>query len=484
MSTACARIALRLVSMFGLLLGAPAVTAQTEMRLIDAQPAATQPASSLVQQAPVEAPIATPPAAVAAAPGGVWLRVNNDQVNLRSDPDMAALAMARVDRNTLLRGVSEANGWYKITPPEGVFCLVGAPYIERTSETEGKVKLAGGSMLRVRAGTRLADTDPMLLPVVSSLPVDGKVRIIGERSNWLEILPPADVHVYIAAEFAERVSDEVAAQMPQRGVVPARDSPPPTEPVDAGPLVQVAPSTAQADAGSLPPLSTTQPASGGATAAAPIDIASLPPGEWTDQYRTLDSAISRELTKPEAQRDYEGLMLRLRPIADQSESPAAAAAAEARFADLRARLEARGAGVATAEAAIATPTSMPTTSESSSVRITSESRTVTRPLPTAPMDGRDVLTVLEFQGVLRPAFAVPAGEVGLRYAVQDSYSAETYCYVEFPFELHPVLRTALGRYVGVRGERMPGMSGSVPLIRATRLTVANPAPALRRPTRP
>ena len=158
----------------------------------------------LLFQVPADRPLAD-----LAPPAGYWVRVTADELNVRSRADMNATALVTVARGTMLRGVSELNGWHKVEPPASAFYYASAKYIESTSPTAGVVKLSEGS-LRVRVGSSVQTVDPIKMESQTTLPNGAVVEIVGRDGDWYRIKAPADVYAYVVSDYVERVSDEQA----------------------------------------------------------------------------------------------------------------------------------------------------------------------------------------------------------------------------------------------------------------------------------
>ena len=154
--------------------------------------ATTQPASQ-----PASQPESRP-----AAP--YWLRVTADRVNVRSRADGNSQIVAQVNRDDVLEAVGSEHGWHKIVPPIGVYSLVSAEYIQRTSPERGIVKV--DTTLRVRVGSDIQPLDPLLAEVQTRLKRDAEVQIIGQLGDeWLKIVPPEGVYVYISDQLADSI---------------------------------------------------------------------------------------------------------------------------------------------------------------------------------------------------------------------------------------------------------------------------------------
>jgi len=360
-----------------------------------------------------------------------WLRVTGDRVNLRIRPDQNSQVAAQASRDAALRAVGMQYGWYRVIPPDGVFSLVSAKFIEQTAPDAGRVKVPNGT-LRVRAGSMLREIDPYKSEVQKLLRPGEKVRILGRAGEWFKIAPPKDVYVYIHGDYAERVAPDVAKRL-------AAATPKPVEP------------SRKPDATTSGKTPTTQPDK--------IATPAAPAGKWSRRMDALEQVILAESKKPASDQAWTPSLEKLRPLAAQKESPRVAELARQWISRIErhvANIDAAGKARQIAHREERTRAQH----EREMDRIRAAQRSATsRP-------------VFDARGVLRPALAVPAGAYGLRYQLQDPFTRKVQAYVEFPSTLRFDTEPAMGKYVGVSGKRI--RDGKIEIIRAERVTVLNP----------
>lgn len=382
-----------------------------------------------------EAPSASQPATTdQAAEPHYWLRVTGERVNIRSRADLNSRIVGRAERDDVLEGVGSEYGWHRIVPPEGVHSLVGAAFIERTDEQHGVVSV--DTTLRVRVGSDIMPRDPLKSEVHARLPRGSEVQIVGELDEeWLKIVPPEGVYVYVSDEFTERISEEVANRLRPARPVAVADS-----------------IAAEAPQGELP--------EGAEATTQPVEPPELT-GAWGQRLGGVLDAIEEQEQKPLGEQHWDEILGHLGPIASQRVEPQVAEYAAAWVRQLEQRKAQQA--VAGEARAIARQT------EEGKARHTRELADIRRARselkPTAGFDAR---------GVLRPSFALPPGPSGMRYKVQDPFTHKVQAYLEFPTELGIDARAAIGKYVGVRGERLSLEGIEVSVLRVTRLTVLNP----------
>ena len=391
-------------------LGVPNTRAQPATPGADVQPAPTQP-----QRAP-----------------RYWLRVAGDRVNIRSRADLNSRIVGRANRDDVLEALGSDHGWHRVVPPTGVFSLVSAQYIERVGADRGIVRVA--TSLRVRVGSDLQPRDPLLSEVQARLEPGAEVRIVGEgQGQWLRIVPPVGVYVFISDDHVERITEEVARRL-GRGHTPR-----PAETVlKSKPSMLAAARTRPAERPDL-----TSP--------------------WSGQLAAIEAEMRREESKPEAEQSWKPIVDQLRPIAAQRAEPQVAELA-ADWMEMINQYEREQAAVDVAEQA------------------DREKAQYARDLQKIRREGDALKRTAEFdaRGILRPSFALEPGPYGLRYKLLDSFTHRVQAYVEFPPDLGIDVKTSVGKYVGVRGERQSVAGVKVPLLRVTRMTVLNPdRPAAR-----
>lgn len=255
-----------------------------------------------------------PPATQQTLAEPIWLRATADKVNIRSRPDANSVVMAQVDRDTALRADRVEFGWYRLLPPEGVFCYVAAEYVEMTGSHAGVVKISEGT-LRVRAGSTVRDINPVNSDVLARLNAGMVLQVLGREGDWLRIAPPADVRVYISDRYVERIGEDQAVLLRKS----VRDAPPLP--------MSVRPTTAPVDAS--PPAAAVRP---GAHS-----------GPWSQRLAALESQIDIESRRPVREQNWDEIQRELRNIAAQAEDKTASRLAQAWQAAVQQRISQRDA---------------------------------------------------------------------------------------------------------------------------------------------
>jgi hypothetical protein len=358
--------------------------------------------------------------------------VVRDRVNLRSRPDVSSVPVAQVERDSFLRVTASSDGWLRVRPPKGVFCLVAAEYIEQQTPDRGVVSISSGT-LRVRTGSRVVDLDPLASEAVALLERGETVQILGREGAWLRIAPPEGVYVYVAVELVERVPESQVEFLP------------------AG----------EARVAFTPDRVTDE------TAAGETEPALASP--WGRKLAAAEAAIRSEAGKPILDRAWEPILSDLRPIAAQQEELQVAARAAEWVEQLEQRIAHQSALRGQRQISEQQQQRAPQRREEVERSRRAREQPTTRP-------GFDA------RGQLLPTFVLEAGEHGLRYKLQDPVTRKVSAYVEFPHESGIDVRSNLGKYVGVRGESYVDARHGVTIIRVADLTVLTTGPEKPAPT--
>ena len=381
-----------------------------------------------------------------------WLRVTGERVNLRSRPDVNSRIVGRVDSDEPLEAVGSEYGWHRVVPPSSVFSVVSTKYIERVGVDRGVVRVE--TTLRVRVGSDVQPRDPLLSEVQTRLSRGAEVRIVGELDGeWLKIVPPAGVYVYISGDHVERVDADVASRL--------RASKPPSDSELAG----VVATGHETEVLSPPAQATSQPDLSGSFGR--LFEKELP---WLEQFDDRAAETQPAGDRTELYLRSSEVVERLRPLAEQREEPQVAQLAAAWIH----RIERWRGGRASSQVA----REIVRQSDIDKARHARELEGIRR--------AREELTTgstFDARGVLRPSFALAAGPYGLRYKLQDPFTHAVQAYVEFPTELGVDVGACVGKYVGVRGERRSEEDVGTTILRVTHITVLNPDKPKGLPTR-
>ena len=368
-----------------------------------------------------------------AAPTPQYLRVTGNNVNLRTRADINSRVVDRLPRDTVLTVVGREYEWYRVQPTPNTFSLVSSRYINRSNGDRGTVQV--DTSLRVRVGSAVQVRDPLLSEVQTLLETGDEVRIVGALDDeWLKIAPPEGVGFYVHQDYVESIDAAEAARLRAQGPATVAHPTPPAVKTET-PTVAAPETTAQP---------TEQPAT---------------ESRWKQRMTTVLEAIAAEEEKPDAEQKWDGFISPLKRLAAQEEDKATADLASAWVTRLERRIAAQ----------------QPKEPPAPVVKV--ETPTANEPIaaehaePTSGFDAR---------GILRPSFAVPIGDYGLRYKLEHTTSKKVTGYVEFPTELGIDVGSLVGKYIGVRGTKLRDKQSGTTIIRVEKLTVLGGTPA--RPT--
>ncbi|MFN0136508.1 MAG: hypothetical protein ACKVS9_10390 [Phycisphaerae bacterium] len=402
------------------------------------QPGNLPPASS--SPAVATPPPATPankpePAPVASTVETGFVRVTAREVNIRSRADVNSVPVMRIKRGSVLKTVGKEYGWFKILPPEGTYYYAAARYVERSGETAGTVRVST-TPLNIRVASQVMTVSPDTADVVGQAANGTPVEILGQDGEWLRIKPPVGIYCFINEDFVERVTDA-------QGAIVITDEPP-----------TAAVATSRPTGEALVP--TTAPA---------LTAADMT-GTFGQQLARIEKDIDTQAGKPILSQSWDAILENLKRIAAQREEPQVAAAADAWIP----RVERQRAAQATQRER------EPVAARASAEKAQADAELERLRQAREALDGR---TDFEALGLLRPTFALPTGEYGLRYKLVDPVSQKTRAYVEFPTALGLDLSKINGKYVGIFGDRLSGdefKDIGAPMYRVQKVTVLT-APA-------
>jgi SH3-like domain-containing protein len=286
--------------------------------LVNSTPA-TMPATAPATAPMARAGTSLPPAAELPAITEAFVAtVTDNRVNVRSGAGTAYYEIGQLGKGDLVYVVGSSKDWYKILPPNGMFCMIAKEFVEADAGgiSGGTVK---GDYINVRAGSAVSKRDPSA--VVAVVRKGTHVRILGSTDTYYEIAPPDQAYVYVSAQYIKPAGG-VDYKVPDLKL-PAGISGPAVATVDApttkpavaavGP-VEVDGSSA-ADAGHDKPIETP----GMAATPTPAPSAAIAPAVTfsaaaTARYNDAHARHVEEAKKPLADRDTAGLMREFQDI--------------------------------------------------------------------------------------------------------------------------------------------------------------------------
>jgi hypothetical protein len=344
--------------------------------------------------------------------------INAGDVYVRSGDSMNHYTISKLQAGDKVTVVGERGEWLEILPPEGAFSLVSGDFVDTTDNTSGTIN---GDNVRVRAGSLLNENK---YTVQTLLAKGTKVDILGRNADgFVRIKPPPGATVWVNRSFVNTGAGS--------DIVVARKAP--------------TNSTGEGVADASPALAITASQAGSVKKpAAAIVNAGL-----RRQLEETDEAARAELAKPIAERRFEPIIARYKPIADQTEDDFAREYAKARME--------QAVNLAALASAIQKVNSLDEKAKSQRYESLAARSLIPEPTPLTEPAG------IEVQGELRISALYPPGSPTPRYRLIDPVQGaeRTIGYVEIPADAHMNVDAFLGRYVGIRASAQRIQTGGV-----------------------
>jgi uncharacterized protein YgiM (DUF1202 family) len=124
-------------------------------------------------------------------------RVTGDKVRVRAGPGTSHAVLLEVNRDDLLVVLGHEGQWCKVRVPGGFICFVHQSLVKQEEGAEPVIS-ASRVLLRVTAGKEV-------LPLATTLERGEVIEVIAREGEWLKIIPPARVHLFIYGEFVEEL---------------------------------------------------------------------------------------------------------------------------------------------------------------------------------------------------------------------------------------------------------------------------------------
>lgn len=375
-------------------------------------------------------PAAAAPAAAVKASGDVGY-VKGNNVYVRSGFDMNYYPVTKLNRGDEVRILKEEHGWLEIAPPAGTYSLIDKTFVDKADDKAGTVNqttwtYAGSNLGNQRYAKQV------------KLNQGDRVQLLGETSDGAlyKIQPPAGATLWIKAELVDRSGTPLSA---------TGDAKAPTlEPVKPGSL--------NLGSDGVP---TSSPAGSSALAAKPAPRQAPPaPKERKDtdryslQINAIEAEIAAETAKPLGERQFEPIIVKLEPIAAQSEDEVSQVYAQTRIEQLRGHLELVGAVRQIRDL-------HDTAIESANQEARRRQGIIVE--QAAPMDTVDLRGEIRVSGIYTGELNRPK-----RWRVVEPSGGKTQAYIEVPegSPIDPV--QYYGKYVGIRASGYRYLKGTIP----------------------
>lgn len=387
------------------------------------QPAAER-AAALVPAAEQSALAESPPAGV---PWTGWVTGNN--VYVRSGSNRNYYPVTQLNRGAEVTVVGEEFGWMQILPPPGAFSLVDKNYIDRIDERTGALN----GTTWVYAGSKMSDRNYAKQVRMGR---GSRVEILDESAdgNFFKIVPPPGAHLWISGDFVSREAgpaERTASETPTM------------EPVPTGELEL----TARKDDAALSSPAPRRPESARPTRPAREPRSRIIP-EHQKQREAIAAEIAAEFAKPMQERNFNDVIQKLTPLAEQSDDSIMQLYARNRIKQLQGHMELAG--------AITSLREVRTTAIDEADRIARERERIRVAEATRP-DDIAVRGMIKVSGIYTGSDSQPR-----RWRIVDPDTDRTVAYIELPPDspMDPV--QYYGNYVGIRASSRRLMTGTVP----------------------
>ncbi len=178
-------------------------------------PPAPQPAPAPAQETPVPAPGPAPvqeqpapaPAPAETAPAKGYVAVTTaDEVRLRAGPSVNYRVLERLPKGAWVVVTGEDGEYLRVQVPGGVPVFVKADLCEVGPDGKSVTISKSDVLMRPTAGQEYAPLEGQKLQKGDTCALLAKEK--GESSDWLRVLPPAGVEVFVHKSLLEKASGE------------------------------------------------------------------------------------------------------------------------------------------------------------------------------------------------------------------------------------------------------------------------------------
>lgn len=124
--------------------------------------------------------------------------IRADDVNVRGGPSMNHFPLVRLKRDTEVEVIGRVFGWYRIKPPEGVFCWIHKNYVQVASD--GTTGLVTGDNVNIR-GDSILGHEAIRSDVVDQVGRGTAVAVVGEAGDFLRIKATEGTRCFVSEEM-------------------------------------------------------------------------------------------------------------------------------------------------------------------------------------------------------------------------------------------------------------------------------------------
>jgi hypothetical protein len=377
--------------------------------------------------------------------------ITGNEVYVRSGASLNHYPVCKLSAGDRVAVIGETGEWYEIRPPDQAISYISGDYVD---SADNRLGVVNGDNVRVRAGSTLPDFAELKYVVQTKLSKGAEVTILGrDADGFLRIKPPLGTSLWISRSFVEFVpgatppsagTGTTATGGPGGTLTPAGSGPTAAS-SDQGNAGRPEGGGADGDAG--------RPATPEALAAGSGDGSESPLAAVQDtplrtELEAVDAAARAVLAKPVVEREFEPVIKRYRPIAEQEDDEFARRYASARIEQLT--------RMATVVGMVQRMRALDEDAGSKRREFLEGRARIRETLPPIP-------TGVDAQGELRVSALYPPGRRPARYRLVDDTGPQerTIGYVEIPDGSTIAVNDFLGRHVGVMASAKRLQSGGV-----------------------
>ena len=350
--------------------------------------------------------------------------INANDVYVRSGDSLNHYTIIKLKAGDKISVVGERGDWYEILPPEGTFSLISGDYVDSADNQKG---IVNGANVRVRAGSLLNDNK---YTVQAMLNKGAEVTILGKNPDgFLRIKPPPGATLWINKSYANMggATGQAVPRPQESASAPEKES-----------------------TGKTPTSGEAVSASSGDKPPAPAPRTPTSSAESEAQLRKLselDTALTKEYSKPAGQRNLDSFLSQYRTIQADAKDEVLQQYAQRRIEEVQTAIEATG--------SIGHWRKIEEIAEAKRREFRTARAAIPEPPPAAP--------TIEAKGQLRASALFPPGSTPERYRLIDPATAgeRTIAYVEIPPGSSIRVNEFLNKYVGVRALERRVQTGGV-----------------------
>ncbi len=178
--------------------------------------------------------------------------VTGDDVYVRAGASQNYYAVTKLHSGDLVEVHDNLFGWYRISPPPGVFSYVSKAYVEVSGD--GGTGEITGDRVRVRAPSPAGPDRSYRIQ--AKLNTGDKVTILGSDASYYRIVPPDDVYLFISQDYVDRATDAqiAAGRQVRQADASAEPAAAPAETTIEAPMEATPAETAPAEAAAPAPV--------------------------------------------------------------------------------------------------------------------------------------------------------------------------------------------------------------------------------------